>query len=200
MRIALACALSLLVACSPRDAEAPPVQPKPVPSVQPKPVPPVPPLPQISAPTFRDPAAATVGIPAGNRNRTMAALEQLTREIDADTGRLSAARHTTDLGGGATGAVTVWRTGSILRRVHVDGTGTGFTSSDDYWMRDTVLIAAHLVITRTGEPPAEDRVWFRNGALYHWVDAHGEHRGTAARSTTYELARLRSRLSRVLAP
>jgi len=173
--------LSVLVACGPRDVEPP--QP-----------------PETSTPTFRDPAAATAGIPVTNRTGTVAALDLLTRDIDADTARLTATRLTTDLGGGATGAVTVWRADSIVTRVHVAGTGDGFTSTDDYWMRDTVLIAARLVTTRTGQRPAEDRVWFRNGALYQWIDAHGEQLGTASRSTTYELQMLRSRLARVLAP
>jgi len=173
--------ISLLGACAPRDAEPPP-------------------RPVISAPIFRDPAAATAGIPEQNRRGTITALERLTSEIDADTSRLTALRHTTDLGGGATGLVTVWRADRILTRVHVAGTGAGFTSTDDYWMRDTVLIAARLVTTRTDQPPAEDRVWFRNGALYQWIDAHGEQLGTASRSTTYELEMLRARLARLLAP
>lgn len=180
----MACLLSRLVACSPGDAE---------PSPQP-------PVPKSSAPTFRDPAAATALIPSTDRGRTIAALAQLTREIDADTARLSATRHMTDLGGGATGAVTVWRADSIVTRVHVAGTGEGFTSADDYWMRGTVLIAAHLVTARAGRPPAEDRVWFRNGALYQWIDADGERLEPAARSTAFELEMLRSRLTRVLEP
>lgn len=149
-------------------------------------------------PAYHDPAAATAGIPARDRRRTIAALKELTREIDADTARLVATRHTTDLGAGARGLVTIWRSDSTLTRVHVAGTGKGFTSSDAYWMRDTVLIAAHLVTTRRRERPRVDHVWFRNGELYEWIAADGEHLEPAARSTVYQLRMLRSRLSRVL--
>jgi hypothetical protein len=51
---------------------------------------------------------------------------------------------------------------------------------------------------RRDRPGEVDLVWFRDGALYRWTDPSGRRLNPAARSTQYEVQRMRARFDSLL--
>lgn len=101
-------------------------------------------------------------------------------------------------GASTSGHVTAWRAGPVWRRLRVEADGPGFRSTDDYWLSNGVFLGARLELVRPDRATAVDQLWFRDGALYRWTDPSGRHLNPEARSTQYEVQRMRARFDSLL--
>ncbi len=135
---------------------------------------------------------------AGDSTAMLAWFEQQAAAIDADTLRVARSEHPLALGAGTAGALTAWRDGAIWTRLRVETRGPGFQSNDDYWLRYGVLLGARLTVLRPGRRAAVDHIWFHDMALYRWTDDSGDHLNPAARSTQYEVDRMRTRFDSLM--
>jgi hypothetical protein len=103
------------------------------------------------------------------------------------------------LGAGATGTLVGWRLGPVWRRLTLTSVGDGFSATDIYWLQHGVFLGASLTLQRPGKPPATDEVWFRNGAVYVWIDAQKRRLNTDSRSTQYEAEQMNARRDSLIA-
>ncbi len=118
--------------------------------------------------------------------------------IEQDTLVLDRTEKPVALGARTTGLLTAWRAGPVWRRLRIQAEGPGFRSSDDYWLSNGVFLGARLEMMRRDRPAEVDRLWFRDGALYRWTDPSGRRLNPAARSTQYEVQRMRARFDSLL--
>ena len=161
-------------------------------------VPQLPQVPELPAVVTRPPLALVLRTPANDTGATLAAITAFTQRVDRDTARMLVAKREAELGAGAMAHVTSWRAGGALQRLRVESDGAGFRTSDLYWFSDTTLVAATLESVRPTGRPERERLWFRNGRLYRWIDAEGRVRNPEVRSTQYEVEMFRSRLQQML--
>ena len=147
-------------------------------------------------------SAASAAVPpapsALDSAATLAWFAQRVAAIEQDTGLLDRTEKPVALGAGTSGLVTAWRAGPVWRRLRVQAEGPGFRSSDDYWLSSGVLLGARLEMIRRDRPGEVDQLWFRDGALYRWTDPAGRRLNPAARSTQYEVQRMRARFDSLL--
>ncbi len=129
---------------------------------------------------------------------TLAWFGQRVAAIERDTAAVNRTEKPVSLGAGTSGLVTAWRTGPVWRRLRVEADGPGFRSTDDYWLSNGVLLGARLELMRPDRPTAVDQLWFRDGALYRWTDPSGRRLNPDARSTQYEVQRMRARFDSLL--
>ena len=129
---------------------------------------------------------------------TLAWFRQRVAEIESDTAAMTRTEKPVSLGAGTSGLVTAWRAGPVWRRLRVEADGPGFRSTDDYWLSNGVFLGARLEVVRPDRPTAVDQLWLRDGALYRWTDPSGRHLNPEARSTQYEVQRMRARFDSLL--
>jgi hypothetical protein len=137
----------------------------------------------------------TVAAPPSPRDSaaTLAWFAQRAAAIERDTAVMDRTEKPVALGAGTSGLVTAWRAGPVWRRLRVEAEGPGFRSTDNYWLSNGVFLGARLELVRPDRPTAVDQLWFRDGALYRWTDPSGRHLNPEARSTQYEVQRMRVR-------
>ncbi len=129
---------------------------------------------------------------------TLVWFAQRAAAIERDTAVMDRTEKPVSLGAGTSGLVTGWRAGPVWRRLRVAAEGPGFRSTDEYWLSNGVFLGARLALARPGRPTAVDQLWFRDGALYRWTEPSGRRLNPAARSTQYEVQRMRARFDSLL--